>query len=110
MVSSRTSIASVVTLSALALGISLLAGTGFAASLVIWVAINVLLAASFRFVQLIGELNFAIAGFVGLGAYVSGICTAKLGLPFAIALISAALAATPASPAAAAIFVRRQQL
>ena len=54
MVSSRTSIASVVTLSALALGISLLAGTGFAASLVIWVAINVLLAARFRFVQLIG--------------------------------------------------------
>ena len=94
MVSTRTSIVSVVTLSALAQGISLLAGTGFAASLVIWVAINVLLAASFRFVQLIGELNFAIAGFVGLGAYVSGICTAKLGLPFAVALISAALAAT----------------
>ena len=81
-------------LSLLALGGSLFAGTGFAASLVIWVAINVLLAASFRFVQLIGELNFAIAGFVGVGAYVAGVCTTKLGLPFVIALVSAALAAT----------------
>ena len=44
-------------LSLLVLGGSLFTGTGFAASLVIWVAINILLAASFRFVQLIGELN-----------------------------------------------------
>jgi branched-chain amino acid transport system permease protein len=94
MVNSRTTTIAVVTLSLVALAGSLFAGTGFAASLVIWVAINVLLAASFRFVQLIGELNFAIAGFVGLGAYMSGICTAKLGLPFAVALVSAAFAAT----------------
>jgi branched-chain amino acid transport system permease protein len=74
-------------LSLLVLGGSLFAGTGFAASLVIWVAINILLAASFRFVQLIGELNFAIAGFVGVGAYVAGVCTTKLGLPFVVALV-----------------------
>ena len=81
-------------LSLLVLGGSLFTGTGFAASLVIWVAINILLAASFRFVQLIGELNFAIAGFAGVGAYVAGVCTTKLGLPFVVALVSAALAAT----------------
>ena len=94
MVSAKTSVVSVLALSLIALIASLFAGTGFAASLVIWVAINILLAASFRFVQLIGELNFALAGFVGLGAYISGICTAKLGLPFAIALMGAAVAAT----------------
>ena len=94
MVSAKTSVVGVCALSLIALIASLFAGTGFAASLVIWVAINILLAASFRFVQLIGELNFALAGFVGLGAYVSGICTAKLGLPFAVALMGAALAAT----------------
>ncbi len=94
MARSKTSALWVVALSVIALCGSLFAGTGFAASLVIWVALNILLAASFRFVQLIGELNFAIAGFVGLGAYVSGIFTAKLGLPFALALVGAAVAAT----------------
>ena len=57
MVSAKTSVVSVLALSLIALIASLFAGTGFAASLVIWVAINILLAASFRFVQLIGELN-----------------------------------------------------
>ena len=91
---SRLSLLAVSAVSLIALVASLFAGTGFAASLFIWVAINVLLAASFRFVQLIGELNFAIAGFVGVGAYISGACTAKLDLPFAVALLSAALIAT----------------
>ena len=74
-----------------ALGISVSFGGGFAATLVSWVAINVLLVASFRFVQLIGELNFAIAGFVGIGAYVSGFGTAKLDAPFILSLLAAAL-------------------
>lgn len=68
-------------------------GGGFVANLCIWVAISALLAASFRFVQLIGELNFALAGFVGVGAYASGICSTLLGMPFWVGLVAAAAAA-----------------
>lgn len=82
-----------IVLSVAALAGSLKLGGGFAASLVIWLALNILLAASFRFVQLIGELNFAIAGFVGIGAYAAGICTTMLGAPFALALGAAAVVA-----------------
>ncbi len=72
---------------------SLFTGGGLAASLVIWLAINVLITASFRFVTLIGELNFAVAGFVGLGAYAAGASTVLFELPFLITLIVGAVAA-----------------
>lgn len=82
-----------IAVSAVALAGSLKLGGGFAASLTIWLALNILLAASFRFVQLIGELNFAIAGFVGIGAYAAGLCTTVLQWPFAVALAVAAAVA-----------------
>lgn len=72
---------------------ALLTGGGLAASLVLWLAINILITASFRFVTLIGELNFAIAGFVGLGAYVAGASTVLLELPFLVTLALGAAAA-----------------
>ncbi|MGQ4206380.1 hypothetical protein [Bordetella bronchiseptica] len=65
-----------------ALAGGLLQGGGLAASLVLWLAINVLITASFRFVTLIGELNFAVAGFVGLGAYMAGVAAVQLEWPF----------------------------
>lgn len=70
-----------------------LPGTGLAASLVLWLAINVLITGTFRFVTLIGELNFAVAGFVGLGAYAAGVGTVLLELPFFITLLMAAVVA-----------------
>ncbi|MBI5911647.1 MAG: branched-chain amino acid ABC transporter permease [Betaproteobacteria bacterium] len=72
---------------------SYFSGSDFAASLIIWVAINVLMTASFRFVLLIGELNFAMAGFVGIGAYAGGIATTMYNLPLALALLLGAAAA-----------------
>lgn len=69
----------------------------FASSLIIWVAVNVLMTASFRFVTLIGELNFATAGFVGIGAYAAGLATATWGLPLVVALLLAAATAGLAS-------------
>lgn len=70
-----------------------LPSTGIVASLVLWLAINVLITSSFRFVTLIGELNFAVAGFVGLGAYAAGVGTVLLDLPFFVTiLIGAAVA------------------
>jgi branched-chain amino acid transport system permease protein len=80
-------------ISAALVGGSTLLGSGFAANLCIWLAISTLLAASFRFVQLIGELNFALAGFVGVGAYASGICSTLLSLPFWMGIVAAAAAA-----------------
>jgi branched-chain amino acid transport system permease protein len=87
---------------AAALCASAVAGTfftrgDFASSLIIWVAVNVLMTASFRFVTLIGELNFAIAGFAGIGAYCAGLATTKWGLPLAVALLLGALLAGLAS-------------
>ncbi len=69
----------------------------FIAILLIWVAINVLLTASFRFVLLIGELNFAVAGFVGIGAYSAGCATTMLEAPLALSLLIGAAAAGLAS-------------
>lgn len=74
-----------------ALAGSLLQGGGLAASLVLWLAINVLITASFRFVTLIGELNFAVAGFVGLGAYMAGVAAVQLEWPFLLTLAASAL-------------------
>jgi branched-chain amino acid transport system permease protein len=69
-------------------GIATLAVTpGYSANLVMWIAIAVLMAASLRFVLLIGELNFATAAFVGLGAYGAGVSTTILQWPFAVALL-----------------------
>jgi branched-chain amino acid transport system permease protein len=72
---------------------SLLVRSDFVAILLVWVAVNVLLTASFRFVTLIGELNFAIAGFVGIGAYAAGSATTMLDAPFVLALAAGAAAA-----------------
>lgn len=69
-------------------GIATLAvAPGYSANLVMWMAIAVLMAASLRFVLLIGELNFATAAFVGLGAYGAGVSTTILQWPFAVALL-----------------------
>ncbi len=72
---------------------SFFSGSDFVSSVIIWVAINVLMTASFRFVLLIGELNFAMAGFVGIGAYAGGIATTMYNLPLALALLLGAAAA-----------------
>ena len=78
-------------------GISLLAGKGYAASLITWIAIAAVLASSLRFVLLIGELNFAVAAFFGLGAYAAGVVTTVWQLPFVLALLAAGLVALAAS-------------
>lgn len=72
---------------------SFFSGSDFVSSLIIWVAINVLMTASFRFVLLIGELNFAMAGFVGIGAYAAGIATTMYHVPLALSLLAGAAAA-----------------
>jgi branched-chain amino acid transport system permease protein len=64
----------------------------YASSVVNLVAIAALMAASMRFVMLIGELSFATSAFVALGAYGAGIATTLFDWPFVLALILGPLA------------------
>ena len=66
--------------------VTLSLGNGYTANLLTWMAIAALVASSLRFVTLIGELNFATAAFVGLGAYAAGLTVTVLEWPFFIAL------------------------
>nr|MBF0681869.1 branched-chain amino acid ABC transporter permease [Pseudomonas sp.] len=67
---------------------------GYNANLVTTIAIAALIAASLRFVLLIGELNFGTAAFVGIGAYSAGVATTIYQLPFSAALLLGGLLAT----------------
>lgn len=91
---------------AAAIAVTFLAQGPYAASLVNLVAIAMLTAASLRFVMLIGELNFATAAFVGLGAYSAGAATTLLDLPFPLALAIGALVPTAVSIVFGAITLR----
>ncbi|WP_353742817.1 branched-chain amino acid ABC transporter permease [Pseudomonas fluorescens] len=82
------------TLAVIAISVlSLFVGGGYTAKLLTWIAIAGLVASSFRFVLLIGELNFATAAFVGIGAYSAGVAATVLELPFPVALLSGGLIA-----------------
>jgi branched-chain amino acid transport system permease protein len=81
----------------LVIGALALLARGYASSLVTWIAIAAVLAASLRFVLLIGELNFAVAAFFGLGAYAAGAATTLWNWPFAAALAAGGIVAFAAS-------------
>jgi len=84
---------------ALAALLSVAAGSGYAGNLVIWIAIAAVLASTLRFVLLIGELNFAVAAFFGLGAYASGAATTLWQLPFGLSILTSGVVALLASAA-----------
>jgi len=48
---------------------------------------------SFYLPFMTGQISLAQAGFMALGAYTSAICTAKLGLPYPVALVAGGLVA-----------------
>lgn len=74
------------TLAILSLG-SLFLRDAYSINLAIWMALAALCAASLRFVTLIGELNFAIAAFYGIGAYGAGAALTVYNIPFLPALL-----------------------
>lgn len=82
---------------AAALGISLLVSDPYLASVVNLVSIAALIAVSLRFVLLIGELNFATAAFVGIGAYTTGAAITILEWPFGVAMIAGGIVAAAVS-------------
>jgi branched-chain amino acid transport system permease protein len=65
--------------------------------LVMWVALNAVLAVSLRFVLLVGETNIATGAFYGIGAYVAALCTVNFAVPFPLALLAGGIVATVVS-------------
>jgi branched-chain amino acid transport system permease protein len=78
----------------------------YSISIVNLVFIACLFAASFRFVMLIGEMSFASAAFVGIGAYGAGVATTMLHWPFAAAMLVGPVVATLVSIAFGLIVLR----
>ena len=76
------------------------------ASVLNLISISALIASSLRFVMLIGQINFATAAFVGLGAYASGICATIFGLPFLVSIVGSVLATSAVSIVFGAITLR----
>lgn len=61
---------------------------------IILIGINIILASSLNLINgFTGQFSIGHAGFMAVGAYVSAIMTVKLGMPFIVAIIVAALAA-----------------
>lgn len=78
---------------AIALAGTALIRDAYIASVVNLIAIGALTAVSLRFVMLMGELNFATAAFVGIGAYTTGATLTILNWPFLLALVAGGVAA-----------------
>jgi len=61
---------------------------------IVSIGINIILAVSLNLITgFTGQLSLGHAAFMSIGAYASGILTAKLGLPFIVGILGAALAA-----------------
>lgn len=83
----------VILAAAAALALTLVVRDAYLLSLISWIAIGALTAASMRLVLLFGELNFATAAFVGIGAYAAAVASVELSMPFLLALLLAGILA-----------------
>jgi branched-chain amino acid transport system permease protein len=79
------------------IGFALFGEDDYNAHLLMWVALNAVLAVGLRFMLLVGETNIATGAFYGIGAYAGAVFTVKLGLPFALALLSGGVVAVGVS-------------
>jgi branched-chain amino acid transport system permease protein len=70
------------------LAFALLNEDEYSQHVLIWVALNAVLAVGLRFMLLVGETNIATGAFYGMGAYIAAVFTVKWGLPFPLALLS----------------------
>lgn len=70
------------------LAFALLGDDEYTQHLLMWTALNAVLAVGLRFMLLVGETNIGTGAFYGMGAYVGAICTTKWGVPFPLALLA----------------------
>ena len=54
-----------------------------------WLCFNILLGMSLRLIMTVGEVNFAHAGFMGIGAYTSALMVMNVNMSFWLALPAA---------------------
>lgn len=80
-----------------ALGVTLVVSDLYIASVLNLLAISALIAVCLRFVMLIGELNFATAAFVGIGAYSTAVCTVMLEWNFLVSILVSGVVASAVS-------------
>jgi branched-chain amino acid transport system permease protein len=78
---------------AAALGFCAFAHNPYFIQVIVWMAINIVLALGLRFMLLVGEVNLGVGGSFGLGAYAAAICTIGFGFPTLAALALGALVA-----------------
>ena len=63
-----------------AFSVCVLARNPYSAQVVVWMALNIVLALGLRFMLLVGEVNLGVGGFFGLGAYTASICAIGFGI------------------------------
>lgn len=73
---------------AFVLAYAMLGSDEYSQHLLMWTALNAVLAVGLRFMLLVGETNIGVGAFYGLGAYIGGICTTKWGVPFPVTLLA----------------------
>jgi branched-chain amino acid transport system permease protein len=79
------------------LAFALLGDDDYTQHLLMWIALNAVLAVGLRFMLLVGETNIATGAFYGMGAYVGAVCTTIFGVPFPLALVAGGLLAAAVS-------------
>jgi branched-chain amino acid transport system permease protein len=63
-----------------------LARSPYSVQVIVWMALNAVLALGLRFMLLVGEVNLGVGGFFGLGAYSAAICGIGFGIPTLLAI------------------------
>jgi branched-chain amino acid transport system permease protein len=70
---------------------------GYLVQVVVWAAINIVLALGLRFMMLVGEVNLGVGGFFGLSAYGAAVLAVTFHVPTLVAIPLATLLAGAAS-------------
>jgi branched-chain amino acid transport system permease protein len=70
---------------------------GYVVQVVVWAAINIVLALALRFMLLVGEVNLGVGGFFGLAAYATAVLAVNFHLPTLAVIVMATLFAGAAS-------------
>jgi len=76
-----------------ALGIAAFSPQPYLVQVVVWTALNLLLAASLRIMLLVGEVNLGVGGFFGVGAYTAALLCVNTGMPTLLAILAGAVVA-----------------
>ena len=82
------------------LAFALLGDDEYTQHLLMWTALNAVLAVGLRFMLLVGETNIGTGAFYGMGAYIGAICTTKWGVPFPLTLLAGGVLAIVVSTGA----------